>query len=133
MPLVRASHTAAATSVPKSAAVAAAVRTFAAIAPTEASMRPETRAAGRRAWMSAVSASTSVAVLTVVPEKTTTVVGLPTFAQSTPASPVPPRPPPRNDGPGAGVVAGAAGSRFEVVGGDGVAGDRLRVSGNAPA
>ena len=38
--------------------------------------------------MSAVSVSTSVAVLIVVPLSPTVVVGLPTFAQSTPASPV---------------------------------------------
>src|SRR3990167_3853791 len=39
-----------------SVAIAAAVIALAAIAPTEASMRPPTRAAGSRVWMSSVSA-----------------------------------------------------------------------------
>ena len=56
------------------------VKTPDAIAPTLASIRPDTSAAGSLA-------STSVAVLTVVPDKLSDVVGLPTFAQSTPASP----------------------------------------------
>src|SRR5262249_25441364 len=80
-------HTAVPNSVPRSAAAAAAVMTLFAIAPTDESMRPDTSAAGRRDWMSAVSVSTSVAVLIVVAEKLWVVVLLMTTPQSRPACP----------------------------------------------
>ena len=58
------------------------------IASTSALMLPPAvRAAGNLDWMSAVSTSTSVAVLMVVPLRLTVVVAPPMLAQSMPASP----------------------------------------------